>query len=43
MIRIAPIALYNTFTEVWQVAMHLKEIIDNREYEKFSKVRKAVS
>ncbi len=42
-IRIAPIALYNTFTEVWQVAMHLKEIIDNREYEKFSKVRKAVS
>ncbi|NLW35971.1 MAG: kynureninase [Syntrophorhabdus aromaticivorans] len=42
-IRIAPIALYNTFTEVWQVAMHLKEIIDNREYEKFSRIRKAVS
>ncbi|HAA47586.1 MAG TPA: kynureninase [Synergistaceae bacterium] len=42
-IRIAPIALYNTFTEVWQVAMHLKGIIDNREYEMFSKVRKAVS
>ena len=42
-IRIAPVALYNTFTEVWTVAQALKEIIDHREYEKFPRHRKAVS
>ena len=39
----APVALYNTFTEVWEVANALKEIIDNREYERFPKERSAVS
>lgn len=42
-IRIAPVALYSTFEEVWLVAQALKEIIDLREYERFGKGRKAVS
>jgi kynureninase len=42
-LRIAPIPLYNTYQEIWQVAQHLKDIIDNREYERFSKERKAIS
>jgi kynureninase len=32
-IRIAPVALYNTYYEIWQVVQALKEIIDNKEYE----------
>jgi kynureninase len=36
-IRIAPVALYNTYSEIWQVVRHLKEIIDNKEYERFPK------
>jgi kynureninase len=42
-IRIAPIALYNTFEEVWQVAKALKEIVENREFERFPTHRKAIS
>jgi kynureninase len=42
-IRIAPIALYNTFEEVWMLVQHLKEITENKEYEQFSKQRKAIS
>jgi kynureninase len=42
-IRIAPIPLYNTFHEVWNVAQHLKEIIDKKEYAKFPVRRKALS
>ncbi len=42
-IRIAPIALYNTFEDVWTVANILKQIIDNKDYEKYSKKIKAVS
>lgn len=42
-IRTAPIPLYNTYSEVWQVVNHLKEIVDNGEYERFSKERGAVS
>jgi len=34
-IRIAPIALYNTYYEIWSVVQHLKDIIDNKEYENF--------
>ena len=41
--RIAPVALYSTFEDVWRVAQALKEIIDLREYERFGKGRKAVS
>jgi kynureninase len=42
-IRIAPIPLYNTFHEIWQVVQHLKEIIEKREYERYSKQRNAIS
>ncbi len=42
-IRVAPVALYNTFTEVWEVARALKEIIDMRDFERFPKERSAVS
>ena len=42
-IRVAPISLYNTYYEVWQVVQHLKEIVERREYERFSKQRKAIS
>lgn len=42
-IRIAPIPLYNTFHEIWQLVQHLKAIIDQKEYEGYSKHRKAIS
>jgi kynureninase len=42
-IRIAPIPLYNTYHEIWQVVQHIKEIIEKREYERYSKQRKAIS
>ncbi len=42
-IRLAPIALYNTFDEVWQVAHHLKEIVDQKEYLNFSKDKSAIT
>lgn len=34
-IRVAPVALYNTFQEVRQVVLYLKDIVDSREYEAF--------
>ncbi len=42
-IRLAPVALYNTFADVADTAQALKEIIDNKEYEAFSPERDAVS
>jgi kynureninase len=42
-VRIAPIPLYNTYHEIWQVVQHLREIIERKEYERFSKERKAIS
>jgi len=42
-IRIAPIALYNTYHDVWQTVLRLKDIIDNKEYEKFSEDRAAIT
>jgi kynureninase len=42
-IRVAPVALYNTFTEVWEVARALKEIVEKRDFERFPKERSAVS
>lgn len=42
-IRIAPIALYNSFHEVWRVVQALKEIIDSRAYERQSIQHQAVS
>lgn len=42
-IRLAPIPLYTSYRNVWRVAQHLKAIIDNREYEQFSKERGVVT
>lgn len=42
-VRLAPIALYNTFEEVWQTVQHLKAVIDLGEVENFSRERGAVS
>ena len=35
-IRVAPVALYNTYHEVWQTVHLLEEIISNQEFQKFS-------
>ena len=43
MIRLAPVALYNTFADVADTARALKEIIDNKEFEAFFPERDAVS
>lgn len=42
-IRFAPVALYNTFHEVWETVHRLKEIIDKKEYETFTKERSAIT
>lgn len=42
-IRLAPIALYTSYHEIWQVVMHLKEIIELKEYERFPKTRGTVA
>jgi len=42
-IRIAPAPLYNTFHEVWQLVQHLKDIIQDREYERIGEQRKPIS
>ncbi len=41
-IRIAPTPLYNTYHDVWKTAQHLKAIVDNKEYERFSEKRKDI-
>ncbi|MCF8335629.1 MAG: kynureninase [Bacteroidales bacterium] len=43
LIRIAPSPLYNSYLEIWQVVRYLKQIIDRREYERFSDDREAIS
>ncbi|HLP61755.1 MAG TPA: kynureninase [Candidatus Deferrimicrobium sp.] len=42
-IRFAPIALYNTYHEIWQTVNRLKEIIDHKEYESFPSERSAIT
>jgi kynureninase len=42
-IRLAPIALYTSFREVWKVVQILKEIMDNNEYEKYTRKRDIVA
>jgi kynureninase len=42
-VRIAPVALYNTYTEIWALIRHLLEIVDSREFEKFPSERKPIS
>jgi kynureninase len=41
-IRIAPIPLYNTYHEVWEIVQHLKATIDSKEYRRFPKERKKI-
>jgi len=42
-IRVAPVAFYNTYTELCAFVRQLREIIDSRENEKFPGARKAIS
>lgn len=42
-VRIAPVALYNTYAEVWKLVVHLREIVETREFERFPAERKAIS
>jgi kynureninase len=42
-IRLAPVPLYVSYHEVWNVAQHLKAVIDNGEHEKFSMERSLVT
>jgi kynureninase len=42
-IRLAPTPLYNTCHEVWKVIQYLKEIIEEKEYEKLPKERRRIS
>ena len=42
-IRLAPVALYNTFEEIYLMVEILAEIMENGEYEKLSAERKAIS
>jgi len=42
-IRLAPVALYTSFTDVWQVTQHLRAILDNREPEAYPVGRDVVA
>jgi kynureninase len=34
-IRLAPVPLYNSYTEVWEVIRAIMEIVESRDYERF--------
>jgi len=42
-IRLAPVPLYISYHDVWKVAQHLKAVIDNKEFEKFTDDRSTVT
>lgn len=42
-IRIAPVALYNTFEEVWLTVKKLKEIMEEEEYKQFENKRGVIA
>ena len=42
-IRIAPVALYNTYHEVWQVVQFLRQIIDKKEYLNVKEEKKTIT
>lgn len=42
-IRLAPVALYNTFEEVWETVQFLKEIMEKEEYLKFENKREVIA
>jgi len=43
LIRLAPVALYNSYHEVWRTVQALREIVDRREYLEHSTKRQPVS
>ncbi|CAG9620515.1 kynureninase [Sutcliffiella rhizosphaerae] len=42
-IRLAPVALYNTYQDAYDTVIILKEIMQNKEYEKFTNEREVVA
>ncbi|MDP9372507.1 MAG: kynureninase [Chloroflexota bacterium] len=42
-IRLAPVALYTSFRDVWHVVQHLRAIVDGREYEAYRGARELVA
>lgn len=42
-IRLAPVALYNTFEDIWQTVQILKTIMDEKQYEQFENKRGIVA
>lgn len=42
-VRLAPIALYTSFEDVWKTVQILREIVENKEYEQFAKEREVVA
>lgn len=42
-VRLAPVALYNSFEDVWQTVQKLKVIMDEKRYEKFENKRGVVA
>ncbi|MEC1523618.1 kynureninase [Neobacillus niacini] len=42
-IRLAPVALYTSYSEVWEVVQILKNIMEERQYEKFANEREVVA
>lgn len=42
-IRLAPVSLYTSYTEVWEVVQTLKKIMNDKEYEKFKNEREVVA
>ncbi|OYD09459.1 kynureninase [Paludifilum halophilum] len=42
-IRLAPIALYTSYTEVWEAVRRLKKIMEEKHYEKYEKKRGVVA
>lgn len=42
-VRVAPVALYNTHSELWKLVRQLREIVETREYEQFCRQRRAIS
>lgn len=42
-IRLAPVALYTTYSEIWEAVQHLKAIIDAKEFERYPTERGVVA
>ena len=42
-VRLAPVALYNSFEDVWHTVQKLKVIMDEKRYEKFENKRGVVA